>query len=80
MLRLWLVFSYLQKKSLRLFEKERCSPVLIDDCDCPCEFSPVSVFKPFYVSAAFLDLNRFPILYIYILLYIHIYREHMNIS
>ena len=49
------MFSYLQKTSLRLFEEMRCSTVVIDDC----EFSPVSVFRPFHVSAAYFDLNRF---------------------
>ena len=65
MFRLWSVFSYLQKKSFRLVEKVHLSPVVIDDCDCPCEFSPVSVYKPIYVSATFLDLNRFSIFDLY---------------
>ena len=65
MFRLWSTFSYLQKKSFRLFEKVRRSPVVIDDWDCPCEFSPVSVFRPFHVSATFFDLNRFSIFVLY---------------
>ena len=58
--------SYLQKKSLRLFEKVCHSPVVIDDCDRLCEFSPVSVIKPFHVSATFYDLNRFSIFVLYL--------------
>ena len=34
MFRLWSVFSFLQTKSFRLIEDVRCSPVVIDDCDC----------------------------------------------
>ena len=58
MFRLWSVFSDPQKKSFRLFEKVRCSPVVIDDCDCPCEFSPISVLRPFHVSAAFFRFEQ----------------------
>ena len=67
MIRLWSVFSYLQTKSFRLFEKVLCSLVVIDDCECLCELSPVSIFGPFHVSAMLMDLSRFSI-FIYPLL------------
>ena len=51
-----------------MFEKVHFSSVVIDDCDCPCEFSPVSVFKPFNVLAALLELNRFSNFVLYLCL------------
>ena len=65
MFRLRSVFSCLQKKSFRLFEKVPRSRVVIDDCDCPCEFSLVSVIRSFHVPATFLDFNRFSIFVLY---------------
>ena len=65
MFRLWSVFSHLQKKSSKWLDKVRCSSVVIEDGGHLCEFSTVSVFAPFHVSATFLDLNRFSIFVLY---------------
>ena len=50
MFKLLSVFYYLQKK-FGLLEKMCCSLDVIDDCECLCEFSQVSVIRPCHVSA-----------------------------